>query len=64
MAKRRRIQSRRKRADSEIFPLFKSPFYPLGTGDDYSAVYESTIRHLGVVDHFQRLAKERDREHS
>jgi GT2 family glycosyltransferase len=54
MEKRQRIQTARKRPDSEVVPLFRAPFrlgnWPSGNDGGYAA-----LEALGVVDHLDSL---------
>ncbi|MBI3940132.1 MAG: glycosyltransferase family 2 protein [Acidobacteria bacterium] len=52
MQKRRQVQARRKRADSEIVPLFHEPFRRIFKDASYEESEAQWIRHLGIDDLF------------
>lgn len=54
MAKRGWIQTRRKRADSEIFPLFVTPFHPHPPYPDYERVQQRLAEYMGVYEIFEK----------
>ena len=52
MVKRRKIQEKRKRPDSEIFDLFKDPLRPIVEEADYMSNELEYIKLLGLDDYF------------
>lgn len=54
MEKRNGIQARRKRADSEIFPLFVTPFHPHPPYPEYEKVQKRLADYMGIYEIFER----------
>lgn len=53
VAKRREIQSRRRRPDREIFPLFMNPFWCAEQAETYRRLQESLVEFFGIDDIFR-----------
>lgn len=53
MEKRRFIQSRRKRSDQDLMPLFGEPFQQAFVDQGYSAAYESVLEQFGLIELFK-----------
>lgn len=58
MEKRRGIQARRKRPDSEILRLFGTPFHPHPPFPEYEEVQDSLARYLGIYEIFKKSGYE------
>jgi len=56
MTKRAQVQSRRKRSDAEILPLFDTPFHPHPPFEEYVAVQEVLTRLFEIDEIFQEQA--------
>jgi GT2 family glycosyltransferase len=57
LEKRRKIQAARRRPDSEILPLLRTPFEASETQGDYPVLFELVTEQLGVRDHLRRMTE-------
>ena len=60
MARRKSVQDRRQRPDSEILPLFQKPLWCIEGDPAYRALHEGLVDFLGLGDMFSGLESMRD----
>lgn len=58
LQKRQEIQGRRRRPDSEILPLFVTPFHPHPPSPEYERVQQRLAKYMGIYEIFERSGYE------